>query len=161
MSADAVIRAGHAPWMPCAAARNLDVLYLSEVPTNGTFVVGEDTYMFACLSGHLDHASLWAYTKLRASEVKRAAKAEFDDLEQLQDWTDRLFSKREVLFATAKDFKVDRWSDPYAVDDDLLKQASRFLERLLTAEKISRRRPKRIAQVKLDAELRELEATFA
>ena len=161
MNADALFERGREAWLPCEPASNLKVLHVTDVPTVGVFNAEGTSFLFRCLSGHLERASLWAYRALDSSEASRVSAISFHDVEELAIWLDARFTSVGVWFATAVDDEIDCWSEPIDVSDDLLTQAVGFLENMARAHEATPARARRLEQARLDAELRELGSAIA
>ena len=141
MNCDAIVKKHLAPWAPNREARNLDALHVHDFPLIGTFELGDDTILFACLTGAMSRSNVWAYTCL--SETQRQALDAFDaeTTEELEQFVHSLFEGNRAAFALALDGEVREWSaGDVATDQHVMDVAITFMDNTIKASRSSKRK---------------------
>jgi hypothetical protein len=92
---------GRRPWLPSGTAVAGEVFDVYDVPRVGLLHESGGTFLFSCLLGEDGELSVWAYSPLNESELKRLLTTngpkDFDAL------TDQLLHERWVTLAVAQD----------------------------------------------------------
>lgn len=161
MNCDAVVVRGQSAWLPNRSATDLDALHVHDIPLIGTFVLGRETMLFACLTGATSVSSIWGYTALDASALTELESSDFETTEALEEWAHQHFIGNRAALAWARDGVVFRWSSDDIDAGGVLEAAVRFMDLQLAqihqSDETPKTKQRRAAQARADATLKVLE----
>jgi hypothetical protein len=120
------IDVGTPPWAPAADARVVEEYDRHDFPLSGVLEQGGIRYLFKCLLGQMDRASIWAYVPITADEERA-----IEDLrgDAVLDAIDHLLTNRMLTMAGAGDLHVFFAARIDAGIEDQQQVIGRFLKR--------------------------------
>lgn len=126
MNLDLVVRQGSNPWAPNQHASDLEVWHYNDVPTLGTFTLGDDTVLFMLVDEPSDRSTTWCYVDLLPGVTESLGDVTFDTYEDMSAFAERQYAGREAVFARAVSYELRQWG-PVHVEKHVLSAAVSFL----------------------------------
>lgn len=93
-----VIELGLPPWRPAEDTEVVQTLNFYEVPLIGVIRQGGMDHLFACLEGHVERVSVWAYTRVDEEDLA-GFEGSTDPLTAVME----VFGSRPVVVALARE----------------------------------------------------------
>lgn len=115
-------------WLPAENVEPVEEYDYYDIPLCGVVEQGGMHYLFRCIFGEIEKASVWAYAPLTAGAEKDLAKA--DSPGDFDEVVERCLQDRAVLVALAHECRLLEWSTIDAGQEGHLVLADRFLERM-------------------------------
>lgn len=102
MTASIAVQNGCAPWAPTRHTKVLQTHKAYDGPLAGVVAQGDEHFLFYCLAGHVEPASVWLYAALEHDDEVALDEA---DAETFDTVVERIMATRPVVVALADEDK--------------------------------------------------------
>jgi len=94
------VQNGCAPWAPTRHTKLLHTLKAYDGPLAGVVTQSDEHFLFYCLAGHVEPASVWVYAAIDHDDEAALSEASADSFDAV---VDRILTTRPVVVALVKE----------------------------------------------------------